>query len=222
MKLSILVPTYNEIKSLPKVISRLKEIDIEKEIIVIDDGSTDGTMDYVSQLNVPELIYIRHDRNCGKGTAIRTGIRHSKGDIIIIQDADLEYNPDEIKDVIQPIINGEADVVFGSRFMRKNPNIYKTFLWGNKFVTFLINLIFGARFTDTYTCYKSFRSEILKKMNLVSKKFEIEAELSIKAANGKFRYREVPISYNPRTKSEGKKISWRDLFLCLLTILRNI
>lgn len=222
MKISIIVPVYNEVKTIGNILTKLMEIKMEKEIIIVDDGSKDGTTEFLHKLNLPEVKCIFHKKNYGKGAAIRTGIRYANGNIITIQDADMEYNPFEIDKVVDPIIQNQADIVFGSRFLKENPKIYKIFLYGNKFFTFLINLLFNANFSDTYTCYKAFRSDFLKKIKLYSNKFEIEAELSIKVARSKLRFMEVPITYVPRTKSEGKKISWRDAIRGFLMILKNL
>lgn len=224
MRISIIVPVYNEEKTIEKVIEQLKTIDFgfEKEIIIVDDGSTDNTPNILKKLQITDykLQIIFHDKNEGKGVAISTGIKNSTGDIIAIQDADLEYNPEELKFLINPIIKNEADIVYGSRLIRENPVIYKKYYLGNKFISWIISLLFGVKVTDSYTCYKVFRKKVIENIELKSKHFEIEAELTCKFLKNGYKILELPISYNPRTLEEGKKIKLKDALVGLITILK--
>lgn len=226
MKLSIIIPVYNENNTIEDVINRTLKLSIKnKEIIVVDDGSTDGTREILDKYRInnnnSELKIVMHDRNYGKGIAIQTGLKHTTGDIVCIQDADLEYNPDQIPKLLLEFINNpDIDAVFGSRFLKENPNIYKRYLWGNKFITFLINLFYSSKYTDSYTCYKLIKSNVLKKLNLESKRFEVEAEISIKLAKMRYKIKELPIDYNPRTLQQGKKIGFKDAIKGILTILK--
>ncbi len=226
MKISIVVPAYNELKTLPDVLVRLGGLSLEKEVIVVDDGSTDGTREWLdkaaAELKFPyELKVLRHGENTGKGGALITGFRAASGEIIIIQDADLEYDPKYIPAIVRPIEEGRADVVFGSRLLSGKSDTYNIFyLWGNQFLTFLINLLFGASMTDSYTCYKAFRAPLPGAMNLVSAGFEIEAEISCKTAFLGLRFEEVPVVYASRSRLEGKKINFRDAVKGVLKILK--
>lgn len=224
MKLSIIVPAYNEEKTIGKIIEELKSIEfgVEKEIIIVDDGSTDNTSSILKELQnkFKEIKVIFHKKNQGKGAAIRTGIKISTGDIIAIQDADTEYNPHQIKDLIQPILKNDCLIVYGSRFLKENPVLYKKYYFGNKFISWVIRKLFGGNVTDAYTCYKIFHRKTLENITLESKGFEIEAELTCKFLKNKYRILELPISYTPRSLKEGKKIKFKDAIIGLLTILK--
>ena len=226
MKTTIIIPSYNEIRTLPDVLRALSGVALEKEVIVVDDGSRDGTREWldkaVSAKEFPyELKVIKHEKNTGKGGALITGFGAASGDIVIVQDADLEYDPGYIPSVVKPIEEGRADAVFGSRFISGKFETYNMlYLWGNLFLTFLVNLFFGAKMTDSYTCYKAFRTPLLKKMRLVSAGFEIEAELSCKTAFMGLRFEELSIVYAPRSRQEGKKINYRDAIKGVLKILK--
>lgn len=226
MKTTIVIPSYNEMKTLPAVLRALAGVALEKEVIVVDDGSSDGTREWlakaVSAKEFPfELKVIEHEKNTGKGGALLTGFGAATGEIVIVQDADLEYDPNYIPSIVKPIEEGRADAVFGSRLLvpgEAEPyNIY--YLWGNEFLTFLVNLFFGAKMTDSYTCYKAFRAPQLKKMRLASTGFEIEAEMSCKTAFLGLRFEEFPIVYASRSRQEGKKINYRDAIKGVLKIL---
>lgn len=225
MKTTIVIPSYNEMKTLPAVLKALTAVPLDKEIIVVDDGSTDGTREWLARAaaggEFPGLKVIEHGKNTGKGGALITGFGAATGDIAIVQDADLEYDPGCIPAVVRPIEEGRADAVFGSRFYHGKSATYSiVYLWGNKFLTFLVNLFFGARMTDSYTCYKAFRTPLLKKMKLTSPGFEIEAEISCKTAFLGLRFEELPIAYSPRSRQAGKKINFRDAVKGVLKILR--
>lgn len=223
-KLSIIVPCYNEVETIEEIIQAVKNCPHEnKEIVIVDDFSTDGTRDKLKnglEALVDRVIY--HSQNMGKGAALRTGIEAASGDIVIIQDADLEYNPQEIPMVIQPIIDGKADVVYGSRFIGSGPHrvVYFWHMVGNTFLTMLSNMLTNINLTDMETCYKAFRSEIIKSIETKENRFGIEPEVTAKVAKKKCRIYEVGISYYGRTYEEGKKINWKDGFSAIRCILK--
>jgi len=218
MKLSIIIPVYNEAKTILEVIAKIKSVhlgaDLTREIIIVDDGSTDGTRAILKKINDAEFKIFLRDKNEGKGSALIKGFQEATGDIILIQDADLEYNPAEYPKLIEPIIEGRADVVFGSRFMGSEAKRV-LFFWhylGNKMLTTFSNIMTNINLTDMETCYKVFRREVVDsfKDKLSSKRFGIEPELTARVAHGKWRIYEIGIAYNGRTYEEGKKINWRD------------
>ena len=221
-KVSIIVPAYNEEKTIGNVLEKLNSLDfgLEKEIIVVDDGSTDTTRFVVEKFKNDSLKIISHRMNQGKGAAIKTGIQNSTGDIIAIQDADLEYDPHELKTLIQPIIDKKTFVVYGSRFLKKNPCIYKSYYLGNKFLSFLVSFLFGQKITDSYTCYKLFHKKVFERIDIESQRFEFEAEITCKILKNGFKILELPISYNPRSIQQGKKIKFKDAIIGVLTILK--
>lgn len=214
MKLSILIPVYNENKTTKQLIDLVRKVNIgkvDKEIVVVDDGSTDNTFEVLRQIKGIKLI--KHKKNQGKGAAIRTAIKHATGDIILIQDADLEYDPNEYKSLIDPIINGRAKVVYGSRRLKKDNKKYSgvSFYMGGIFLTFITNILYpSAHITDEPTCYKVFKADIIKNMNLRCKRFEFCPEVTAKVIKKGIKIMEIPISYYPRSVEEGKKINWRD------------
>ncbi len=212
MKLSIIIPVYNEAKTILTLISRVEAIDYEKEIILIDDCSTDGTQDLLQKYSEREGFKVLfHQKNRGKGAALRTGFAESTGDIIIIQDADLEYDPKEYGVLLGPILDGRADVVYGSRFLGGPHRVM--FFWhylGNLFLTTLSNMFTNLNLTDMETCYKVFTREVLDSLKLTCNRFGFEPEFTSKVARNQFRIYEVPISYSGRDYSEGKKINWKD------------
>ena len=223
-KLSIIVPCYNEVDTVEEIIQAVKNCPHEnKEIIIVDDFSVDGTRDKLKnglETLVDKVIY--HDQNMGKGAALRTGIKAATGDIVIIQDADLEYDPQEIPIVIQPILDGKADVVYGSRFAGSGPHRV-LFFWhmiGNTFLTTLSNMLTNLTLTDMETCYKAFRSEIIKSIEIKENRFGFEPEVTAKIAKTKCKIYEVGISYYGRTYEEGKKINWRDGLSAIRCILK--
>jgi glycosyltransferase involved in cell wall biosynthesis len=221
--LSVIVPCYNERATVAELLRRVKEVPIDKEIIVIDDQSTDGSRDVVASLALqwPEIRHILQPVNQGKGAAIRRGIGEARGDIVLIQDADLEYDPEDYSRLIQPIIDGHADVVFGSRFegYPRRVMLYWHRL-GNTFLTALSNMTTNLDLTDMETCYKAFRREVIQSIKLNSDRFGIEPEITAKLAKRGYRIFEVPISYYGRDYWEGKKINWKDGFSAIWTILR--
>lgn len=224
MKLSIVIPVYNEKATLAEIVRRVQATPYEKELIIVDDASTDGSRDILQQLAV-EADNIRafyHDRNQGKGAALRTGFSKVSGDIVIIQDADLEYNPIDYPDLLAPIEKGLADVVFGSRLIGAAPHRV-LFFWhyvGNKVVTTISNMMTNLNLTDMETCYKVFKAEIINDIKIRSERFGVEPELTAKIARKRCRVYEVPISYDGRDYSEGKKITWRDGIAALYYIIR--
>jgi glycosyltransferase involved in cell wall biosynthesis len=221
--LSVIIPCYNERATVAELLRRVKEVPIEKEIVVIDDKSTDGSKDIVASLaqQWPEIRHILQPFNQGKGAAIRRGIQEARGDIVLIQDADLEYDPEEYPKLIQPIVDGHAEVVFGSRFegYPRRVMLYWHRL-GNNFLTHLSNMTTNLDLTDMETCYKVFRREVIQSINLQSNRFGIEPEITAKVAKRGYRIFEVPISYYGRDYWEGKKINWKDGFSAIWTILK--
>ena len=221
MKLSVIVPVYNEIATLETLLDRINRValNVEKEIIVIDDGSTDGSRELVKALAADGTITARfHERNIGKGGAIRTGIEAVTGDIIIIQDGDLEYDPSDYRKLIQPIIDGTARAVYGSRILGNNPRSYVRFYWGGRVLSFLANRIYDTRITDEPTCYKVFETGLLKSMALECTGFEFCPEVTAKLSRMGIRIKELPISYTPRSIKEGKKIRWTDGVIAIWTL----
>ena len=221
--LSVIVPCYNERATVAELLRRVREVPVDKEIIVIDDKSTDGSKDVVAALaqQWPEIRHILQPHNQGKGAALRRGIEEARGEIVIIQDADLEYDPEEYPKIIQPIIDGHADVVFGSRFegYPRRVMLYWHRL-GNTFLTFLSNCTTNLDLTDMETCYKAFRREVIQSIKLNSNRFGFEPEVTAKVAKRGYRIFEVPISYYGRDYWEGKKINWKDGFSAIWTILK--
>ena len=222
MKLSVVIPVYNEKNTILEVLERVRSVDLPKEMIVVDDCSTDGTREILRSIPYSEdLKIILQPKNLGKGAALRTGFTAVSGDIVVIQDADLEYDPAEYANLIQPILANKADVVFGSRFLG-GPHRVLLF-WhsvGNLILTTLSNMLTDLNLTDMETCYKVFRTEILKKITLRENRFGFEPEFTAKVSKAKFRIYEVPISYNGRDYSEGKKIGWKDGVAAIYFILK--
>ena len=223
MKLSIIIPVYNEKNSILELVSRVKKVNlgkIQKEIIVVDDFSSDGTREILKKINDIKLLF--HEKNCGKGAALKTGIAKSSGDIIIVQDADLEYVPEEYGKLIKPIIDGKTKVVYGSRILKKeNPKGKLLFYLGGQAVTIFTNLLYGSRLTDEPTCYKVFHKDL--KSILVGAEgdhFEWEPEITAKFLRKGEKILEIPISYDPRGKDEGKKINSNDGIQALWTLLK--
>jgi glycosyltransferase involved in cell wall biosynthesis len=225
MKLSIVVPVYNEKQTVTEILQRIEKTPHEKEIIVIDDYSTDGTRDVLRELDasrrIPSVRVLYHEVNQGKGAALRTGIAATTGDIVIVQDADLEYDPSEYGVLIQPIQAGLADVVYGSRFLSGPHRVL--FFWhsmGNGLLTLLSNMFTDLNLTDMETGYKAFRREIFSKITIEENRFGFEPEITAKVARLRCKLYEVPISYFGRDYSEGKKITWKDGFAALYCILK--
>ncbi len=221
-KLSVIIPVYNEEKTLWLVISRVAALPLNTEIVIVDDFSTDGTRDILLKLvDVPGLKVILKEKNEGKGAALRTGLQHVTGDYIIVQDADLEYNPRDIPGILEPLLRDEADVVYGSRFIGEEQQdeswIHRM---GNAVLTGASNLLSGLKLTDMETCYKAFSKQVLRDLTIEQNRFGIEPELTAKLARRGYRFAEVPISYESRGYDEGKKIGIRDLFNAIYCIGR--
>ena len=211
-KLSIIIPCYNERESLPVILEKVKNAPIEdKEIIIVEDLSTDGTREYIRdeiESQVDKVIY--HEENTGKGGALATGFKAATGDVVIIQDADMEYDPNEYPLVVNPIFEGRAEVVYGSRFMNQRAKGYLLNRLANKVLTFLSNLMTHQKLTDMETCYKAFRREIIQSIEIEEKRFGFEPEITAKIVKRGIKIMEVPISYYPRSNAEGKKIGFSD------------
>lgn len=222
VKLSIIIPCYNERENIIKILDKVDQAEVpHKEIIVVDDMSTDGTREILEEQvksRVAKIVY--HEKNGGKGAALKTGFSHATGDIVIIQDADMEYDPLEYPKVIAPIVKGKADVVYGSRFLDSKAKGYFSNWLANKFLTRLSNLFTGLHLTDMETCYKAFKREIIQSVDIEEKRFGFEPEITAKIAKMKVRIREVPISYYPRTNAEGKKIGFKDGLRAIYCIIK--
>ena len=222
MRLSVVIPVYNEVGTIKEIVSRVQAVDLEKEIIIVDDGSTDGTREQLQKIALSQenIKVFYHDRNQGKGAALRTGFEGATGDIVIVQDADLEYDPREYPVLLEPILDGRADIVYGSRFLGGPHRVL--FFWhylGNKFLTLLSNALTNLNLTDMETCYKVFRREVLNDIQLKSNRFGFEPEFTAKIAKKGFRIYETSISYSGRTYAEGKKIGWKDGVKAIFAII---
>lgn len=223
-KISILVPIYNEKNTLKVVLEKINEAsfcNLEKEIILIDDASTDGTIDILKELEIEYSVYY-HLKNKGKGAAIRTGLQHATGDIIVIQDADLEYDPNDYESLLPLIIDDHADVVYGSRLSNEklSPSFKIAQLFGNKVLTLLTNVLYKTSLTDMETCYKAFKASFIKDINIKSNRFDFEPEITAKILKKKARIAELPISYYGREYEEGKKITWVDGVQAIIALIK--
>jgi glycosyltransferase involved in cell wall biosynthesis len=220
-KLSIVIPVYNEKDTIDEIVRRVQNVEFEKEIIIVDDCSNDGTRDKINRIGGNNIKKLFHEENKGKGAALRTGFQHVTGDIVIIQDADLEYNPKEYSNLIEPILDGRADVVYGSRFLGGSHRVL--FFWhyvGNKILTTLSNMMTNLNLTDMETGYKVFKANVIKDINIRSNRFGFEPEITAKLAKKKCVIYELPVSYSGRDYMEGKKIGWKDGVVALYCIAR--
>lgn len=220
-EITFIVPAYNEAPRIESVLSRLARFPDTHEILVVDDGSTDGTREILERAEISEGLVLFHDKNRGKGAAVRTALAHARGRRTAIQDADLEYDPLEYADLLAAARESGRPAVFGSRFLRPNPNLYRRFLWGNRLITAWINALTGGGYTDTYTCFKLIDTELFRSLGLVSRGFEMEAEICVKLAARGARPLERPIHYRPRRVEEGKKIGWKDFLRGLRAAFRH-
>lgn len=222
MKLSVIVPVFNENKTMRRIIDVIRAVPVDKEILVIDDGSTDGTRETLRSWPAhPEVRVVYHDKNKGKGAAVRTGIREAKGDAVIIQDADLEYDPMDYLLLLNAMQAGGSNVVYGSRFLGKKGVSSFWHRGVNQFLTGLTNALFDSHLTDMETCYKLYRAPLLRSLELSSDGFEVEVELAAKTLKRGEKITEVPISYKGRSFGEGKKIGWRDGFKAVFALIKH-
>tara|TARA_B100000315_G_C14582565_1_gene591303 strand:- start:2883 stop:3587 length:705 start_codon:yes stop_codon:yes gene_type:complete len=227
LKISVIIPVYNEVNTILQIIKKVRESNLKsgltKEIIIIDDYSTDGTLEKLKYINNPDRVKVYyHEKNQGKGAALRTGFKHCTGDIILIQDADLEYDPNDYPCLLDPILNDNADVVYGSRFLGAGPHRV-LFFWhymGNKWLTTLSNIFTNLNMTDMETCFKVFKKEVIDTITIKENRFGVEPEITAKIARGQWRIYEVGISYYGRDYSQGKKIGWKDGFRAFYVILK--
>jgi glycosyltransferase involved in cell wall biosynthesis len=222
MLLSVVIPVYNEVKTIAEIVRRVQATGLAYEILIVDDGSTDGTRDILRTLDSPPKIrVILHEKNQGKGAALRTGFQAAEGEIILVQDADLEYNPREYPALLEPIESGQADVVYGSRFLGAKRRV--TMFWhmvANNLLTLATNILYNSILSDMETGYKVFRADLLKSIPLRANRFDFEPEITAKVLKRHARVFEVPITFNPREYSEGKKIGLRDAFSAVWALLR--
>lgn len=212
MKISVVIPVYNEVKTVKEIISSVMAAPYDKEVIIVDDGSVDGTREILKEFSFPGLQSAFHERNMGKGAALRTGFSMATGDFVIIQDADLEYSPADYPKLLKPLLDGRADVVYGSRFIGGDEH-RTLFFWhmvGNRFLTLFSNMFSNLNLTDMETCYKAFRRELLEQITIEEDRFGFEPEITAKMSKLGARIFEVGVSYSGRTYSEGKKVGWKD------------
>ncbi|HUU29851.1 MAG TPA: glycosyltransferase family 2 protein [archaeon] len=221
MKLSVIMPVYNEIRTIKEIIRRVMIVDLDKELVIVDDFSTDGTREYLKKIGDQRIRIFYQERNMGKGAAVRRGIQEASGDVIVIQDADLEYNPEEFHKMLEPILDGRADVVFGTRFTGSTTRVHLFWHYlGNRILTLFSNMFTNLNLTDMEVCYKMFKAEIIKKIRLRSNRFGFEPEITAKVARMHCRIYETPVSYAGRDYSEGKKIGWKDAINAFYCIIR--
>lgn len=223
MKLSVVMPVYNEKTTIKEILRQVRAVDLgdlDKEIVVVDDGSTDGTRDILKLEADSSIKVILHEKNQGKGAAVRTGLGQAAGDLVVIQDADLEYDPEDYKRLIEPVLRGKATVVYGSRFTGERRNMLFWHYLGNRTLSLITNVLYNTTLSDMETCYKLFTKEALAGIEIKSHKFDFEPEITAKVLRKGIRIYEVPISYSGRELHEGKKISWKDAGPALWALLK--
>lgn len=220
-EISVIIPCYNEVKTILEVVRRVQEQPFTKEIIIVDDCSEDGTTELLAQTSLADNVKVlRHAKNMGKGAAIRTGVQQAEKEIVIIQDADLEYNPSDFPVVLRPILDGVADVVYGSRFLGIHRSFMLHHYLGNRFLSLITNVLYNNMLTDMETGYKAFRAPVIKSVTIRSNRFDFEPEITAKVLKKGYRIYEVPIYYAGRDYAEGKKITWRDGFAAIWALAR--
>ena len=226
MKLSIIIPVYNEERTLKEIVGRVEKVNFGKtgvELIIIDDASTDDTQKIIESLKkkYKNIKSISHEKNQGKGAAIRTGLKLISGDVVVIQDGDLEYNPEDLKRLIKPILEGKTKVVYGSRLLGKISGFnIPSHYYGNKLLSLITQILYGRKVTDMETCYKMMTSEVMNDLNLESNNFDIEPEITTKILKKGYKFMEIPISYKCRSFEQGKKITWRDGIVAIYTLFK--
>jgi glycosyltransferase involved in cell wall biosynthesis len=218
--LTVVIPVYNEAKTIRVVIDRVLALDLDVDLVVVDDGSTDGTREVLDKLDDERVRVVLHERNQGKGAAVRTGYQNARGELVIIQDADLEVHPSEIPALLQPILAGTADVVYGSRFVYDWNHRSALNAYANRFLSGLTNLLYGTNIRDMEACYKVFRTELLTRFTLRANRFDFEPEITAKLSKMGLRIVELPVTYKPREFTDGKKIHWKDGFEAIYTLVK--
>lgn len=218
MRLSVIIPAYNEIDTIGEVLRRVRGVDVEKEIIVADDCSTDGTREFLRAQG--DITLVENPGRLGKGMAIRAALERVTGDVVLIQDADLEYDPRDYPELVEPIAAGRADIVYGTRFASGRPGMRFRNYVANRVFALTATLLYGVKVTDEATCYKAFRTDVLKSIDLRCRRFEFCPEVTARLLKRGYRYVEVPVRYAARTYAQGKKITWRDGVECLWTLIR--
>jgi len=221
MKLSVIVPVYNERRTIDVLLQKVRAVPIDKEIIVVDGHSYDGTIEILRrQEKYPDTRVIYQPERNGRGKAIKEGLAVAHGEYVIFQDADLELDPNDYPALLEPLERGEADVVFGSRFLNGRPTMTFLQYWGNRVINFMVNLLYGVHLTDVETCYQVFRRELISSMDIKNNDFAFTVELTVKLIKAGHKIKEIPISYIPRGRAEGKKIYWMDGFVSLWTLVK--
>lgn len=222
MKLSVIMPVFNEKKTIREIIAKVLAVPIEKELVIVDDGSTDGTREILKEYEgKPDIKVLYHEKNKGKAGAIKTGIPATTGEIITIQDGDLETDPNDFVHLTEPIKKGEASVVYGSRYLNKSEkSLYFAYKFGARFLSWVVNILYWQNITDEATCYKVFKADVLKKIPLVYDRFEFCPEVTAKVSKMGYKIKELPMNYYPRSFAEGKKMNWRDGIIALWVLIK--